>query len=86
MNDAVRGVVLLASLLLWLPFLRPVVEGTMPVEQGLLGYAAGLALAWAGGAGLTALVRSYRRTQQDDEADQPLRRSSDTVEQTDPPR
>lgn len=59
MNDIVRGLVLLASVLLWLPFLRPVLSGELTVEQGLLRYAGTLLLAWTGGAGLSALVRSY---------------------------
>lgn len=81
MNDAVRGVVLLVSLLLWLPFLKPVVDGTMSIDQGLLRYAAALALAWVGGAGLSALVRSYTRAQQADETEeQLLRRLEDAVE------
>ena len=87
MNDAVRGMVLLASVLLWSPFLMPVVAGTMSVEQGLLRYAAALALAWAGGAGLSALVRSYTPEAKDADAEaesdddgRPLRRVEDAVE------
>ena len=59
MNETVRGLVLLGSVVLWLPFLRPVLDGALTVEQGLLRYAGTLLLAWAGGAGLSALVRSY---------------------------
>lgn len=59
MNDTVRGLVLLFSVVLWLPFLRPVLDGDLTVEQGLLRYAGTLLLAWAGGAGLSALVRGY---------------------------
>ena len=83
MNDAVRGLVLLASVLLWSPFLMPTVNGTMPVEQGLMRYAAALALAWAGGAGLTALVRSYTPLESDEQTDADglsLRRVEDSVE------
>lgn len=83
MNDAVRGLVLLTSVLLWLPFLMPVANGTMSVDQGLMRYAAALALAWAGGAGLTALVRSYTPAENDEVSDaygQPSRRVEDAVE------
>lgn len=59
MNETVRGLVLLVSVVLWLPFLRPVLDGTLTVEQGLLRYGGTLLLAWAGGAGLSALVRGY---------------------------
>ena len=87
MNELVRGMVLLASVLLWLPFLGPVVDGSMPVEQGLLRYAAALALAWVGGAGLTALVRSFPPTKQDDTpAHQPSRRLEDAFDQPDQSR
>lgn len=77
MNEAVRGAVLLASVLLWLPLLRPVIEGRMTLESGLLRYALALGLAWAGGAGLTALVRSYAAPV---EPEAPARRAEDTVE------
>ena len=86
MNDVVRGVVLLASLLLWLPFLKPVVDGTMPVDQGLLRYAAALALAWVGGAGMTALVRSYTTAAPEEVGETPLRRLEDAIEQADQQR
>ena len=59
MNDTVRGLVLLCSVLLWLPFLRPTLDGSMPIEQSVLWYAGTLLLAWGGGAGLTALVGGY---------------------------
>lgn len=59
MNETVRGLVLLASVVLWLPFLRPVLDGDLTVEQGLLRYAGTLLLAWTGGAGLSALIRGY---------------------------
>lgn len=59
MNETVRGLVLLASVLLWLPFLPPVLDGRLTVEQGLLRYGCALLLAWAGGSGLSALVRGY---------------------------
>jgi len=62
MSEPVRGLVLLASVLLWLPFLNPVMTGALSVEGGVLRYAGALLLAWAGGAGLTSLVRGYARS------------------------
>lgn len=59
MNETVRGLVLLASVLLWLPFLQPLLSGRLTVEQGLVRYGCALLFAWAAGSGLTALVRSY---------------------------
>lgn len=59
MNETVRGLVLLASVVLWLPFLPQVLSGGLTLEQGLVRYACALLLAWAAGSGLTALVRSY---------------------------
>lgn len=59
MNETVRGLVLLASVLLWLPFLQPLLSGDLTLEQGLVRYACALLLAWTAGSGLTALVRTY---------------------------
>jgi hypothetical protein len=59
MNETVRGLVLLASVVLWLPFLRPLLSGDLTLAQGLVRYGFALLLAWAAGSGLTALVRSY---------------------------
>ena len=70
MNDTVRGLVLLFSVVLWLPFLRPTLDGTLSIEQSVLRYAATLLLAWAGGALLTALVRGYAEQSAQREADQ----------------
>ena len=64
MNDALRGLVLLLSVVLWLPLLRPVLDGDMPITQGAVLYLAALGIAWAGVAGLTALVRGYVRAGQ----------------------
>jgi len=33
-SETVRGVVLLASVLLWLPFLRPLLDGDLTVSGG----------------------------------------------------
>lgn len=59
MNETVRGLVLLTSVLLWLPFLPQLLSGALTVEQGLVRYACALLLAWGAGSGLSALVRSY---------------------------
>jgi len=58
-NETVRGLVLLASVLLWLPFLRPLLDGDLTLEQGLVRYGCALLLAWAGGSWLSGLVRGY---------------------------
>ena len=59
MNETVRGLVLLASVVLWLPFLPPLLSGGLTLEQGLVRYGCALLLAWTAGSGLSALVRSY---------------------------
>ena len=79
MSDPVRGLVLLFSVVLWLPFLRPVLDGDLGVDEGLVRYAGALLLAWAGGAGLTTLVRGYVRAGEAAEAEQQQRRADDAV-------
>lgn len=59
MSDTVRGLVLLASVVLWLPFLRPLLDGDLTLAQGLVRYGCALLLAWAGGSWLAGLVRGY---------------------------
>ena len=59
MNETVRGLVLLASVVLWLPFLPPLLSGDLTLAQGLVRYACALLLAWTAGSGLSALVRTY---------------------------
>ena len=59
MNETVRGLVLLASVVLWLPFLQQLLSGDLTLEQGLVRYGCALLLAWTAGSGLTALVRGY---------------------------
>ena len=82
MSDTVRGLVLLASVLLWLPFLPSVLGGAMTLEQGLLRYAVALLLAWAGGSGLNGLVKGYtaQTAARDAEAADLRRRSEDRAE------
>jgi hypothetical protein len=84
MSDAFRGLVLLVSLVLWLPVLRPLLAGDMTTAEAGLRYAAALLLAWGGGTVLSALVRSYSSdTVSGDDADSgdapPLRRQEDTT-------
>lgn len=69
MNETVRGLVLLASVVLWLPFLPALLAGELPLEQGLLRYGAALLLAWTAGSGLSALVRSYSAQTEQREAE-----------------
>ena len=71
MNDTVRGLVLLASLVLWLPFLPPLLSGDLTLEQGLVRYGCALLLAWVAGAGLSALVRGYSAETEQRAAEQP---------------
>jgi hypothetical protein len=59
MNDPLRGLVLLASVLLWLPVLRPVLAGDMDVAQAALLYLGALGIAWGSVGGITTLVRGY---------------------------
>ena len=59
MSETVRGLVLLTSVLLWLPFLPALLSGDLTLEQGLLRYGCALLLAWAGGSWLSGLVRGY---------------------------
>ena len=85
MSDTVRGLVLLASVLLWLPFLRPLLSGALTLEQGLVRYGCALLLAWAGGSWLSGLVRGYAEqgerlaAEQAEEAAALKRRAEDRV-------
>ena len=87
MNETVRGLVLLASVLLWLPFLQPLLSGGLTLEQGLVRYGCALLLAWTAGSGLTALVRSYsaqteqREAAADEQAAQQRRAQDRAAEQ-----
>ena len=70
MNETVRGLVLLTSVLLWLPFLPQLLSGGLTMEQGLVRYGCALLLAWTAGSGLSALVRSYSAQSEQRVADQ----------------
>jgi hypothetical protein len=58
-SDAARGLVLLVSVLLWLPVLRPLLAGEMTTAEAAVRYGVALLLAWGGGTLLCSLVRSY---------------------------
>jgi hypothetical protein len=85
MSEGVRGLVLLVSVLLWLPVLRPLLAGEMTTAEAGLRYAAALLLAWGGATLLASLVRSYSSetgTGEDAHADdgQQRRRQEDAAE------
>ena len=78
MSETVRGLVLLASVVLWLPFLQPVLSGDLTLEQGLVRYGCALLLAWTAGSGLSALVRSYAAQTEQRAAEQAQREQATT--------
>ena len=59
MSEAVRGFVLLLSVLLWLPCLRPLLEDEMSTAEAGARYGAALLLAWGGCAAVAALLKAY---------------------------
>ena len=59
MSDALRGVVLLLSVVLWLPCLRPLLDGEMSTAEAGVRYGVALLLAWGSCAVLAALVKAY---------------------------
>jgi hypothetical protein len=65
-SEALRGFVLLLSVVLWLPCLPPVLEGEMSTAEAGVRYAAALLLAWGGCAVVAALVRAYAPEPSDD--------------------
>lgn len=86
MSDAVRGLVVLASVLLCLPVLPPLLTGELTAAQAGTRYAGALLLAWGGAALLTALVKAYGAGQEHvppaerepGDAPAPSRRQDDT--------
>lgn len=64
MKDAVRGLVLLASVLLCLPVLPPLLAGEMSTAAAAVRYAGALLLAWGGASLLSALVTAYGRNEE----------------------
>jgi hypothetical protein len=59
MSEALRGFVLLLSVLLWLPVLRPLLDGEMSTDEAALRYGAALLFSWGGVTALAALMRAY---------------------------
>lgn len=59
MSDAVRGLVILASVLLCLPVLPQLLAGELTTAEAGTRYAGALLLAWGGAALLAALVKAY---------------------------
>lgn len=59
MSEALRGFVLLLSVVLWLPCLRPLLDGEMSTAEAGVRYAAALLLAWGGCAAVSALLSAY---------------------------
>lgn len=78
MSDAVRGFVLLLSVVLWLPCLRPLLDGEMSTAEAGVRYGVALLLAWGSCAVLAALVKAYT-PEPEEEADgtAPGRRAED---------
>jgi hypothetical protein len=64
-RESVRGLVLLVSVLLCLPVLRPLLAGEMSADDAALRYAGALLLAWTGASLLSALVRAYGGDEQE---------------------
>lgn len=71
MSEALRGFVLLLSVLLWLPCLMPLIDGEMSTAEAGLRYAAALLFAWGGCAVVAALLKAYAPEPDDDTATTP---------------
>lgn len=59
MSETMRGFVLLLSVLLWLPVLRPLLDGQMRTDEAVLRYAGALLLAWGGVSLIAAILKAY---------------------------
>jgi hypothetical protein len=59
MSDTVRGLVLLVSLVLWLPVLRPLLAGELSTAEAGVRYAGALLLAWGGASLLSTVIATY---------------------------
>lgn len=83
MSDAVRGLVILVSVLLCLPALPPLLAGEMTAAEAGARYAGALLLAWGGAALLASLVKAYGAGQarvpseEPEDAPAPARRQGD---------
>lgn len=87
MTDALRGLVLLVSVVLWLPVLRPVLSGEMTTAEGAVRYAGALILAWGGVSLLATVVKGYSSPDRDEapsgalaEEARPANRAEDATE------
>jgi hypothetical protein len=68
MSEALRGFVLLLSVVLWLPCLLPLLEGEMTTAEAGLRYGAALLFAWGGSAAVAALLKAYAPEAEDEPA------------------
>jgi hypothetical protein len=59
MSEALRGFVLLLSVVLWLPCLLPLIDGEMSTAEAGLRYGAALLFAWGACAAVAALLKAY---------------------------
>lgn len=59
MSDTVRGLVLLVSLVLWLPVLRPLLAGELSTAEAGVRYIGALFLAWGGASLLSTVIATY---------------------------
>lgn len=67
MSEALRGFVLLLSVVLWLPCLMPLIDGEMSTAEAGLRYGAALLFAWGGCAVVAALLKAYAPEPAEDE-------------------
>lgn len=61
-SEILLAIVLVGSLVVWFPSLRAVIDGAIDLPTAMLRYALGLVFCWVAVHGLTALLRSYART------------------------
>jgi hypothetical protein len=59
MSETVRGLVLLVSIVLWLPVLQPLLAGELSTAEAGVRYAGALLLAWGGASLLSKVVAAY---------------------------
>ena len=72
MSDALRGFVLLLSLVLWSPALRPFLDGQLAADQAALRYAGALLLSWGGVSLISAIVKAYTPEPEPEEEPEPV--------------
>lgn len=66
MSDTVRGLVLLVSLVLWLPVLRPLLAGELSTAEAGVRYIGALFLAWGGASLLSTVIATYTPEPEED--------------------